>query len=150
MDVTAYKLAKRFLGLSEVAGAAHNPHILTMLQLDNPGIQGDETPWCSAFVNYICWLLNIPRSQSLAARSWLMVGQSVTLAEAQADPENCIVVLKRGTPHGPEVTSGAPGHVGFFDRVVGDRIVILGGNQGNKVSMARYPLSDLLDIRRLV
>ena len=55
IKITAYKLAERFIGMKEVAGAVHNPQILAMLKLDNAWPVSDEVPWCSAFVNYIAW-----------------------------------------------------------------------------------------------
>lgn len=150
MTITAFAVAQRFVGLTEVPGAVHNPAILTMLKLDQSWPASDEVPWCSAFVNYVCWLLRLPRSKSLAARSWLTVGQAVTVDEAVPDAD--IVVLSRGLPPQPgkEVTE-APGHVGFFVSYDPgrDAIQILGGNQRNGVSMAWYSMSQVLDIRRL-
>ena len=74
MDITAYDLASRFIGIKEVRGSVSNPQILSMLRLDSSWPKGDEVPWCSAFVNYPAWLLRLPRSKSLRARSWLEVG----------------------------------------------------------------------------
>ena len=147
METSAYRIAERFVGVKEVAGAVHNPQIVAMLRLDTPAINSDEIAWCSAFVNYVAWLLRLPRSKSLAARSWLTVGTPVPLSEAKTGQD--VVIIRRGTTHGPEVVSGAPGHVGFFAGLEGDRILILGGNQGNQVSIARFPAEDLLGIRRL-
>lgn len=151
MNITAYDLAQRFIGIKEVPGNQHNPQVLAMLSLDTSWAVEDEIPWCSAFVNYIAWLLRLPRSKSLAARSWLGVGQPIpnpTSASAAFD----VVVLSRGpTPQpGPEVLD-APGHVGFFasqDTIKG-LIYLLGGNQGDKVSVAAYPARNILGIRRL-
>jgi uncharacterized protein (TIGR02594 family) len=148
MEITAFKLAERFVGTKEAPGAVHNPVIVGMLQLDGTGVKDDETAWCSAFANYIAWLLRLPRSKSLAARSWLTVGRPVQTYEAEVGFD--VVILRRGTKHGPEVTSGAPGHVGFFAGIEGKSVLVLAGNQGNQVSVARFPLTDLLGIRRLV
>ena len=71
------------MGTKELAGATHSPQIMAMLHLDANWPSGDEVPWCSAFVNYICWLLDVPRSRSLAARSWLRVGAPVPLEQAE-------------------------------------------------------------------
>jgi uncharacterized protein (TIGR02594 family) len=147
MRITAFDLAQRFIGVKEAPGAANNPHVLAMLKLDASWVQGDDTPWCSAFANYVAWLLRLPRSKSLAARSWLQVGRPVPLQEAE--PGFDVVVLKRGTAHGPEVLQ-APGHVGFFAGVEGDRVLVLGGNQGDAVSIAPYKTADVLGVRRLL
>lgn len=152
--VTAYTLATRFVGIEEAPGAVSNPAILAMLRLDQKWPSGDEVPWCSAFINAIAWLLDLPRSKSLAARSWLNVGSHVDYDKAT--PGFDVVVLKRGKEPQPgvEVTSGAPGHVGFFaGRAAhspnGPRILVLGGNQDDSVSFVPFPESQVLDIRRL-
>lgn len=143
MDINAYRLAERFSGLAEAAGSVSNPAILAMLRLDGEKVEDDATSWCSAFANYIAWLLRLPRSKSLAARSWLAVGIPVALEEAKAGFD--VVVFWRGKKDGWQ------GHVGFFagyDPLTHD-ILVLGGNQGDVVSIARYSADKLLGIRRL-
>jgi uncharacterized protein (TIGR02594 family) len=120
-----------------------------MLRLDNTWVPDDDTPWCSAFVNYIAWLLRLPRSKSLAARSWLTVGTPINLD--QAKPGFDVVVLSRGPDPQPgsEVLS-APGHVGFFAGLEQFRtVLILGGNQSDQVMVWGYPASRVLGVRRL-
>lgn len=149
LELTAFDLAQRFVGVEETEGAASNPAVLAMLRLDNKWPQGDDVPWCSAFVNYICWLLRLPRSKSLAARSWLAVGARV--APISAEPGFDVVILQRGDgpQPGPEVIQ-APGHVGFFAGLDGQRVLVLGGNQGDAVNVAGFPASRVLGVRRLV
>lgn len=152
MNVSAFTLAQRFVGIKEMPGADSNPLIMAMLHLDGSWPASDATAWCSAFVNAICWMLRLPRSKSLAARSWLTVGQSIPLAAAV--PGYDVVVLKRGALDlGPDVLS-APGHVGFFAGIekgnTQDYVVVLAGNQGDAVSVARFPVSQVLGVRRLV
>lgn len=144
----AFEVAQRFIGTSEVGGQVDNPMILAMLKLDNGWPENDEVPWCSAFVNYICWLLRLPRSKNLRARSWLTVGQGIHLDDAQPGD---IVILKRGSGDqpGPEVLE-APGHVGFYAGRSGSLIEVLGGNQSDTVKVSRYPKNKLLSVRRLV
>ena len=145
----AYKIASRFLGMKEVPGTASNPQILAMLQLDGKWPQDDAVPWCSAFVNFICWLLGLPRSKSLRARSWLLVGEPV--ASIEKAKQGDIVILKRGSGYqpGPDVIE-APGHVGFFSsHESGDVFSLLGGNQSDSISIARYNTSRILGIRRV-
>lgn len=151
IPITPAALAARFVGVKEIAGAVHNPLVVAMLKLVAPGVSDDETAWCSAFVNWVAWLLGCQRSNSLAARSWLKVGAEVWPGDARAGFH--VVVLKRGGGNqpGPEVTSGAPGHVGFFDGFDpdGKRVWVLGGNQGNAVSRAAFPRADILGIREI-
>jgi len=150
MEITAYSLAQRFVGTREVSGPVANPQVLAMLRLDGDWPKDDAVPWCAAYVNYVCWLLRLPRSKSLRARSWLRVGTPVVeddLWEAAYD----VVILSRGSGKqpGPGVIN-APGHVGFFSAQEGGRIWILGGNQSDEVNIASYPRSRVLGVRRLV
>ena len=146
MQITAYDLAQRFVGVKEFPGDKDNPFVMSMLQLDTNWPAHDEVPWCSAFVNYICWLLRLPRSKNLLARSWLEVG--VPISAQYAAPGFDVAVFRRGE-------SG--GHVGFFSAAIiplaqydEPRIYVLGGNQGNSVSVTSLRTADLLGIRRLV
>ena len=145
--MNAFDLAQRFVGIKEVGGSVDNPQIMVMLKLDNDWPEADEVPWCSAFANYICWLLRLPRSKNLRARSWLTVGQGIHLDEAQPGD---IVVLKRGKGDqpGPEVLE-APCHVGFYAGRFDGFIEVLGGNQSDTVKVSRYPSKRLLGVRRL-
>ncbi len=147
MSVDAYDIAQRFSGIKEIGGNVDNPQIVAMLKLDNDWPSNDEVPWCSAFVNYVCWLIRLPRSKDLRARSWLEVGRPVDLVDARVGD---VVVLKRGQGEqpGPEVIA-APGHVGFFAGCDGAFIEVLGGNQSNTVKVSRYDASRLLGVRRL-
>jgi len=147
MNITAFDIAQRFVGLKEVGGSVDNPQIMAMLNLDMSWPENDEVPWCSAFANYVCWLLRLPRSKDLRARSWLTVGKGIHLD--QAEPGD-IVILKRGKGDqpGPEVID-APGHVGFYAGRFGDYIEVLGGNQSDTVKVSRYPVSNLLGVREL-
>lgn len=146
---SAFELAQRYIGVKEVPGHLSNPTIIAMLQLDAGWPQEDEVAWCSAFVNWFAWMLRLPRTKSLRARSWLQIGEGISdarLAEAGFD----VVVLKRGGGHqpGPEVLE-ATGHVGFFAGYDGNKVLVLGGNQGNAVSVASFNALDVLGIRRL-
>ena len=148
IQVSAYELAQRFVGIEEVPGATSNPQVLAMLRLDAAWPEGDHVPWCSAFTNYIAWLLRLPRSKSLRARSWLNVGEVVRLEEAAAGFD--VVIFKRGSGQqpGPEVIE-APGHVGFYAGLDDKNILVLGGNQSDTVGIAPYPKAKLLGVRRL-
>ncbi len=145
---TLFEFAQRFIGMKEVPGSQDNDAVLTMLKLDGDWPDHDEVPWCSAFVNFLAWLLRLPRSKSLMARSWLGVGTPVDLEAAI--PRYDIVIFKRGggDQPGPDVLN-APGHVAIYAGVQGGDVIVIGGNQGNAVSMGRYPISRVLGVRRL-
>jgi uncharacterized protein (TIGR02594 family) len=149
IPMTPYNLALRFLALKEVPGHVHNPAIVAMCDLVDPRIRDDETPWCSAFVNYCNWLIGVDRSGSLSARSWLLVGAPVRIDEAR--PGFDVVILKRTANAPPAAELHAPGHVGFFSGYdpAKKTVSVLGGNQGDQVSIADFPLSRVLGIRRL-
>lgn len=154
MNITAFDIAQRFTGMKEISGSVDNPQIMAMLKLDNDWPEEDEVAWCSAFANYVCWLLRLPRSKSLRARSWLRIGKGISLNEAKAGD---IIILQRGKGEqpGPEVIE-APGHVGFFAGYIPGPIggelgliEVLGGNQSDTVKVSRYPVARLLGVRRL-
>lgn len=142
MEITLYDLAQRFIGLREVGGDDDNPFIVWSLGLCgfDPHTTHDEVPWCSAWLNSLCWLLRLPRSKSAAARSWLTVGRPVKLEDAK--PAYDIVVFSRGS-------SPKTGHVGVFAGLDGDSVYVLGGNQGNMVSVMPFPRERVLGVRRL-
>lgn len=147
-EVTPYDIAQRFIGVKEVPGISSNPLILAMLRLDQTWPESDEVPWCSAFVNWVAWLLRLPRSKSLLARSWLLVGRPVNIEEAT--PGFDVVVLSRmGSPAGPDVID-APGHVGFYAGREPGKVIVLGGNQLDSVNLSCYSSSRILGIRRLI
>lgn len=148
MTTPAFDIAQRFIGTREISGTLDNPILMAMLTLDMDWPEHDEVPWCSAFVNFVCWLLRLPRSKDLRARSWLTVGRGIHLLDARAG--NDIVILSRGSGDqpGPEVLN-APGHVGFYAGMSGEFVELLGGNQGDTVKVSRYPKSRILGIRRL-
>lgn len=148
IEITAFDIASRFIGVKEVAGTLSNPLILAMLRLDDAWPQADEVPWCSAYANFVCWLLRLPRSKSLAARSWLAVGEGIPLEDARVGFD--VVVLTRGD-------SPLSGHVGFFagwqtenPALAHQQVLILGGNQGDTVGVAPFPRSRVVSVRRLL
>lgn len=142
MTITLYDIAQRFVGMREVEGKVSNPAILAMLQLDNDWPKDDEVAWCSAALNYWAWLLRLPRSKSLMAKSWLGVGRPVHLVDARAGFD--VAVLWRGE------RDGTAGHVALFAGLDRTDILLLGGNQGNSVNVSPFPQERILGIRRLL
>lgn len=142
VQVTAFDLAQRFVGeVYELPGKAEHPfiqwcHSLCVLGYEQP----DEVPWCSSFMNALAFMLQLPRSKSAAARSWLHVGTLIDLGEAE--PGNDVVVFSRGD-------NPAQGHVGLYAGHDASAVSVLGGNQGNAVSVQRFPRTRLLQVRRL-
>lgn len=146
-ECSMLSVARSWVGRKELPGTLNDPLILAMLRLDASWPAGDEVPWCSAFLNFVCMQLGLPRSRGLAARSWIPVGRPIELAVAA--PGFDVVVLKRsdGAP-GAEVLE-ASGHVAAFERLEGARVMVTGGNQGNAVSTAWFPAPRVIAVRRL-
>lgn len=144
-------MAQRFVGVHEVAGGGDHPLVQYAFSLcDGFGLDTpDATPWCSAFANLVAFLTVMPRSKKASARSWLAVGARIALADAT--PGYDVVILQRGDgpQPGPEVLD-AQGHVGFYAGVQDDRVLVLGGNQGDAVNVSAFPKARILAIQRLL
>ena len=139
--VTLYQRAERFVGVVvERPGDDDHPLIRWWHSLTTYGEAADEVPWCSSFVNGMCWELRLPRSKSAAARSWLHVGVAVEPDDAEVGFD--VVVLSRGS-------SPTAGHVGFFSGYAGDRVYLLGGTQADAGTGAGYPVERVIGVRRL-
>lgn len=135
-------------GQEELRGAEHNPEILkyfSILGFDASKL-GDETAWCSAFLNYCCLKVGLPYTAQLNARSWLNIGVPVT----HPKPGD-VVVFWRGENKFENIpgTTLKKGHVGIYINQVGDKIWVLGGNQSNQVRISFYSEGKLLGYRRL-
>ena len=155
MNLTAYDLAMRYLGVAEARGDDTNPHIRAWLADAGISHAQDETPWCGAFMWHLFGRLLGPGllgkytpTFPARARWWLTVGRPVALSEARVGFD--VVVLKRGDGEqpGPDVLD-APGHVGLFGGLRDGFVRLLGGNQGNAVSVASFPAARVLGVRRL-
>lgn len=129
-------VAEKELGVAEVPGDQDNPRIVEYHQATTLKATDDETAWCSAFVNWCMQQAKVLGTGSAAARSWLTWGKKLDIPEY-----GCICIFSRGT-------NPAQGHVGFYVGTDGwSHVKVLGGNQGNKVSVQSYPLSRLLGYR---
>jgi len=134
-------IARGYLGTKEAAGPENNPLIMDMYaSVGADWVEHDSVAWCAAFVGHCLERASIRSTRKLTARSYLTFGEPVELKDAQ---EGDIVVFKRGN-------SNWQGHVAFFvEDAAGGRISVLGGNQGNAVTIAKYPKSALLGVRRV-
>jgi uncharacterized protein (TIGR02594 family) len=141
-DFTAFpwmEYAFQELDTREVAGRRDNPRIQEYLATVNLGRAHDETPWCSAFANWCMRQAQIQGTGRANARSWLTWGEAnVCLATPCF---GAVTILWRGQPRGWQ------GHVAFFVGPWQGRISLLGGNQGNSVSIREYDPDRLLGYR---
>ena len=152
--MTLFDLAQRFVGeVRELPGIQQEPFIQWCFTKCGYGPDTpDEIPWCSAILNGWCWLLRLPRSKSSAARSWLTVGQAMSIEQARVGYDIVILRQEKNDP-GPDVLK-ARGHVGLFaGREVSagghQYVLVLGGNQADAVSVVRFPEELVLGVRRL-
>lgn len=135
--------AREELGVNEFPGAANNPRVIEYLNattnLSAAVRSKDETPWCSAFVNWVMGQAGIEGTKNALARSWQGWGEHID------EPyKGCIVVFRREQGFG---------HVGFYLEETETHIKVLGGNQQNpetgifEVSEKYYPKADFLEYR---
>jgi uncharacterized protein (TIGR02594 family) len=120
----------------ERQGRVHNPEILAFFRdAGHGGIGSDEVPWCAAFVGACLERGGVSGSGSLTARSYLGWGE--TLARGRL---GAIAVFRRGS-------DPSAGHVGFLVGETDDDLIVLGGNQSDAVTVARYSRQRLLGLR---
>ena len=132
------EIARHEKGVHEVPGPGDNPRIVEYLKstsLGKPDNQNDETAWCSAFLNWCMEQAGLEGTNSAWARSWLDWGREVREDE---DFIGSVCVLERGVNFG---------HVGFLMDFDEDRVQLLGGNQGDAVSLAWFPMDRVLGYR---
>lgn len=126
---------KRILGLDENSQAAAISNYLA-----DGGVNLDPrtTAWCAGYVNATLAQNGMDGTGRLNARSFMNWGQQVDRPQV-----GDVVVLWRDNP------DSWKGHVGFFKGFdENGNVLILGGNQGNKVSVAAYPSNRVLGFRR--
>lgn len=129
------------LGVSEIPGSRDNPVVIGYRKAAHmSGLAGSEEAiaWCSVFVCAAMESVGIRSPRQALARSWLKWGIPLP-----RPVPGCVVVLWRGNKAGPL------GHVGLLRAVSRDgaHVCLLGGNQGNKVSMAWFSSARVLGYR---
>lgn len=113
--------------IHEKAGAANERRIIEYHATTTLRATTDATPWCSSFVNWCIEQANLTGTKSARALSWLEWKEGERLAKPIP---GCIVVFTRGKP--------GQGHVAFFVESSGDNLIVLGGNQSDRVSRKAY------------
>jgi uncharacterized protein (TIGR02594 family) len=126
--------AESVLGLDE---NKQKDVLATFLSAGGVEIDPSQTAWCAAFVNATLTKTGLDGTGALNARSFLDWGTEITSPQL-----GDVVVLSRGD-------NPAQGHVGFFKGFDADgNILILGGNQGDSVSVQSFNKDRLLGYRR--
>ncbi len=123
-------------GVREVAGAGDEPAVLRYFrEAGHSEIAHDATPWCAAFTGAMLKRAGLEGTGSLLARSYLAWGAAIDDARCGA-----VVVLSRGDD--PDA-----GHVGLYVGAAGHRVFLLGGNQGDAVSVEGFDAGRVLGYR---
>jgi uncharacterized protein (TIGR02594 family) len=128
--------AVKMLGTKEVVGKVHNPVIMGWAK--ELGLQkvytADEIPWCGLAIAYACHKAGVQVvDKPLWALSWANYGTKV------AEPMlGDILTFKRD----------GGGHVGIYVGEDKDCYHVLGGNQGNAMSVTRILKTRLYQARR--
>lgn len=132
---TPYDIAHSLLGAGEV------PDRETLTEFMANGGQNLDpvtTAWCAAFVNASLGQAGVEGTGQLNARSFMDWGTPVDQPQL-----GDIAVFSRGDPNGWQ------GHVGFYQGTNPDGTInVLGGNQGNAVSISPFSPDNLLGFRR--
>jgi len=129
-------IAEGELGVKEISGDEHHPRILEYHSTTALASSEDETPWCSAFVNWVMGQAGHVGTAKANARSWMSWGQELTDAA-----HGCVGVLWRVSPRDWR------GHVGFLVGIDSEHVYLLGGNQRNSVSIQPYARERVLGFR---
>lgn len=132
-------VARGYVGLKEVAGPHHHPEIVSWWRdIGAHWFDDDETPWCGAFVGGVLVEagLAIPSAaEAPRARAWRAWGRPL-----RGPAVGALAVLWRGSPR------GSSGHVGFVvGRDAHGRLMLLGGNQSDAVTVAPFDPDRVLD-----
>lgn len=133
-------VAKSELGVKEVPGPVASDRIMEYEKHTNRGHTGsDEEAWCSKFANFVTDTAGFKGTNSAAARSWLTWGVPL-----EAPILGCVVIFDR-----KDKTNSNAAHVAFCDHsdISNGIIRVIGGNQGDSVSVARFKTSKVLGYR---
>lgn len=126
--------ARFYLGLAEIPGVRHNATIQSWLLRLGAWWRDDETPWCGVFVAHCLRYSghDVPPLW-MRARAWAAWGRPIG-----GPVYGCVVVFERA----------GGGHVGFVAGIdPRGRLMVLGGNQGNRVSIAPFDPARVLAYR---
>ena len=122
------------IGLREIPGAADQPRILAMLKATAAWLTSEADAWCGAAMAQ--WMRQAgidPPPKSYRAMSWTNWGNAISVPK-----RGCVVVLPRE----------GGGHVALAVGWGKNRtIVCLGGNQGDSVGLASFPVDRIVAFR---
>jgi uncharacterized protein (TIGR02594 family) len=123
-------------GVREIPGNENAAEILRYFRdAGDTSVASEATPWCAAFMGAMLKRSGHAGTGSLLARSYLNWGDPLETPRIGA-----VTVLARGDD--PNA-----GHVAFYLGETADKLFLLGGNQGDAVTVAAYDKARLLGLR---
>ncbi len=130
--------ALRNMGCKELVSDSLNPAVRAFFAFTSfpPSLVNRKTAWCSAFACAMIEKAGYRSPHSAAAKSFLVWGKELIKPRRGA-----VLVFTRGA------ANADTGHVGFYVSETTSEFLVLGGNQGNCVSVQRYDKARLLAIR---
>lgn len=129
------QIAKDSIGLKEIPGAKHNSTIQSWLARLGAWWRDDETPWCGVFVAHCMKEAGLPVPQHwMRAKAWADYGSN--LRSTHVAPGAILVFARQGG-----------GHVGFYAGEDSTYFYVLGGNQGNAVTISKIAKARCIAIR---
>jgi uncharacterized protein (TIGR02594 family) len=132
--------AKAYIGLREIVGIKHAPLIVQMwARIKMAGIKDDETPWCAAFVGSCLEEAGIQSTRTGWALDYAKWGQRLDY------PMPGAIAYKKRTNSAGKIIGGHVAFVAGRDEL--GRIMLLGGNQGNKVGIDPFGVSGIMGYR---
>jgi uncharacterized protein (TIGR02594 family) len=130
-DPSWLRLALKELGQREIKGPSANPRIVAYHQTTRLASKSDETPWCASFLSWIMVEAGYNSTRSAAASSWAEYGVACSVRRG------AVAVFKRTGGH----------HVGIVVGIGNGFVWLLGGNQGDAVTIAKYSTAKLIAYR---
>lgn len=121
--------ARKHIGVAEIPGPKENPIIQKWLKELNAWWDSEKTAWCGVMTAYC-----LKKAGRPIPKHWYRALAYADYGTKLNRPAyGCLAVMSRK----------GGGHVGFVVGEVakGGDLLILGGNQGDKVSIARFPRS---------
>jgi uncharacterized protein (TIGR02594 family) len=120
--------ARTLIGVREIPGAKHSSVIMGWIKKLGAkalgiAVRDDETPWCGTFCAHVMQEVGIlPPPIAVRASAWGLWGRQLIGPRL-----GCVLVFVRQ----------GGGHVGFYVGEDKTHYHVLGGNQGNAVSITR-------------
>ncbi|MCW1428885.1 TIGR02594 family protein [Novosphingobium sp. JCM 18896] len=134
-----FQEARRLIGVREAVGPRNNPLILDWANQAGIDYGQDDRPWCGLFTAHCISSTLVDEAlpnNPLGARNWLRFG-------AACEPQlGAVIVFWR-----EDRDNSWAGHVGFYAGEDDDAYHVLGGNQGDAVSITRIARARKLGTR---